>query len=57
MKGLADCLIQGSISVSLMVGTSRYYMPLNMRKYETHVTKTASLNPDKPLDLISNLQE
>ena len=57
MKGLADCLTQGSVSVSLMVGTSRYYVPLNMRKYETHVTKNPSLNLDKSLDLISNLQE
>ena len=57
MKGLADSLIEGSISVSLMVGRSRYYMPLKMRKYETQVTKNTSLNLDKPLDLISNLQE
>ena len=32
-------------------------MPLKMRKYETQVTKNTSLNLDKPLDLISNLQE
>lgn len=45
------------INFSRSHGRTRFHMFLDIRRYEIHITKNIQLNPDKSLDLISNLQE